>query len=318
MRIGPLSIAFGKDKPKYSVSEVRNILQEYGDLKSWAELNAILNRKQAKYESLKTNPKNQLAEYKSWVFDCVNLIHNRISIVPFGFYNAITNEKLTPKNRSYASFSKVFYKPNDFMFFKTLISFCQAQADLCGMSMIFKVYNRLGQVWELLPLDMADYVGYDLVGHKNQPTNIIYKFRFDNSEMHFNAGELLIYKYVNPLNVWEGMSPIQAQAYAIDIDTYVEIYERDFFKNSARVDFALATELPLNQEKADEIKQRWISKYKGTFHDVAVLDSGLKPIPINYTNKDFQFLELSGWSKQKILSAFRISENKSSHIDSRG
>ena len=49
-----------------------------------------------------------------------------------------------------------------------------------------------------------------------------------------------------------------------------------FFKNSARIDFALTTDEAIDQEKADEIKERWKGKYQGTFHDVAVLDSGFK------------------------------------------
>ena len=101
-----------------------------------------------------------------------------------------------------------------------------------------------------------------------------------------------------------------------NIDEYVEIYERDFFKNSARVDFALTTDAIMDQDKADQIKERWLSKFKGRFHDVAILDSGLKPVPLKYTNRDFEFLALAKWSKEKILSAYRVPENKLGSVES--
>ena len=136
-----------------------------------------------------------------------------------------------------------------------------------------------------------------------------------NGFIDFDISELIILNYVHPLNPYIGASPIQAQAYAQDIDTYIEIYERDFFKNSARIDFALTTDEKLDQIKADELKQRWKEKYQGSYHDVAVLDSGLKPVPISYANRDFEFLQLAKWSMDKIFAAYRIPKSKLGFAD---
>ena len=81
-------------------------------------------------------------------------------------------------------------------------------------------------------------------------------------------------------------------------------------KFGTRIDFALTTEERIDQEKADELKQRWKEKYQGVFHDVAVLDSGLKPVPLKYTNRDFEFLNLAQWSREKVLASYRVPKSK--------
>lgn len=292
MRIGRLEIKWGKKK-------------------TWTQLESMINReKGGNAEALKTNPKQQLESYKSWVYSCVSLISDRVSSLPYSFYNKENNQELTTANKGYKIFTKPFIKPNELMTYRFIKSFCQIQLDLCGMACIYKAKNQLGQVWELWPLNMNDFIKVEVTGALFNPT-VTYYFRSGNGGwVDYKSDELIVINYPSPINPWEGMSPIQSQAYASDIDTYVEVYERDFFKNSARIDFALTTETALDQTKADELKARWLEKYRGSFHDVAILDSGLKPIPLEYTNKDFEFLNLAGWSKEKILGCFRVPANK--------
>ena len=285
--------------------------------KTWEQLDAIIARqKGGGAVPLKINAAGQLKEYKSWVYSCVSLISDRVSMLPFSFYNSVTGEELNTSNKGYKTFTKPFLHPNDLMTFRFIKNFCQIQLDMCGMTVLYKARNRLGQVWELWPLNMNDYMKVDVSGGTINPS-VKYTFKSGTTGyIEFDINELIVINYPHPVDPWSGMSPIQAQAYAVDIDTYVEVYERDFFKNSARIDFALTTDAQIDQEKADELKARWMEKYKGTFHQVAVLDSGLKPIPIEYTNKDFEFLSLAGWSKEKILSAYRVPTNKLGSTDS--
>lgn len=288
-----------------------------GFRKSWAQLDSMIKREQGgNAVALKTNPKQQIEAYKSWVYSCVSLISDRISSLPYSFYNKDTGEELKTSNKGYKVFTKPFRQPNELMSFRFIKSFCQIQLDLCGMACIYKAKNRLGQVWELWPLNMNDFLKVDVSGSSINP-KIKYVFKTADGAgwMDFDINELVVINYPHPSDPWNGMSPIQSQAYAADIDTYVEVYERDFFKNSARIDFALTTDTQIDQEKADELKARWLEKYRGSFHDVAVLDSGLKPIPLEYTNRDFEFLNLAGWSMDKILGCYRVPKSKLGSTD---
>lgn len=250
--------------------------------------------------------KPQLNEYRSWIFNCTNLIQNKVSTVPFGFYKTESGEKLDSRNKGYRVFTKPFYKPNEFMSFRFLKSFCELQLDLCGMTCLLKLKNDLGQVWELWPLNMNDFMKVEVSGTMNKP-KINYIFNINNNLVSFSIDDLSILRFPHPTKLWEGMSPIQAQAYSCDLDRYIEVYEKDFFQNSARVDMVLSTDEELGEEAATIVKERWKEKYgMGHFHDIAVLHSGLKPIPMKYTNKDFEFLALADWSKSKIIGAYNI------------
>lgn len=290
MKLGPLNLTWGK--------------------KSYNELVTMIRREAAGHiANLKTQPKIQLQEYKSWASSCVSLISDRVSTLPYGFYNKDTGEELTTKNKGYQIYTKPFRQPNDLMSFRFIKAWSQIQLDMCGMSFIYMAKNKLGQVWELWPLNMNDFIKCDVSDDIVRPT-VTYQFKSGSGFIDFSINELIFLNYVHPVNAFVGASPIQAQAYAQDIDSYIEIYERDFFKNSARIDFALTTEEKIDQEKADELKERWKEKYQGSFHDVAVLDSGLKPVPLQYANRDFEFLNLAQWSREKVLAAFRVPKSK--------
>jgi HK97 family phage portal protein len=250
-----------------------------------------------------------LTEYKSWASSCVSLISDRISTLPYTFYNKDTGEELSTKNKGYSIYTKPFRQPNDLMSFRFIKAWCQIQVDMCGMSFIYMAKNKLGQVWELWPLNMNDYIKCDVSDDIVRP-KVKYQFKSGNGFVDFDISELICITYVHPQNAFIGASPIQSQAYAQDIDSYIEVYERDFFKNSARIDFALTTDEKIDQEKADELKERWKEKYQASYHDVAVLDSGLKPVPLQYANRDFEFLNLAQWSREKVLAAYRVPKSK--------
>lgn len=291
--------------------------------KSYRELSAIIARENGGGPAFdpRTNVATQLNEYKSWTATCVSLIKDRVGQIPYKFYVKDTESEITSSKHGYKEFSKPFVNPNPLMSFQFIKQFCQIQLDLCGMTAIYKAKNALGQVWELWPLNMNYFMGaYDPNGMPIDfsttilPSDIFYNFNFNGNSYMFSSKELILLYYPHPKNLFLGASPIQQQAYGVDIQQYVEIYERDFFANSARIDMVLSTELPIDENKAKEIKERWLEKYgfarTGRFNDIAVLDSGLTPIPMKWTNKDFEFMELAKWTKEMIFSAYRIPASK--------
>jgi len=287
--------------------------------KSYKQLSDVIAReKSASIKDPKTNATTQLREYKSWVSICVSLISDSVSMNDYKFYRSDTMEEVRSNIHGYNIFTKPFTYPNKYMTFRSLKAWCQTQLDLCGMAMIFKARNRLGQIWELWPLNMNDFVyAVDNDGHRIEfsgslmPEDINYIFNVNGQHYAFSlVNDLIVLQYPHPLYKFLGASPIQQQAYAVDIETYVEVYERDFFSNSARPDFALISDHDITPEIADSYKQRWREIYVGNYHDVAVLGSGFKPEKLNFTNKDFAFLELSQWSKAKVFGAYKVPQSK--------
>lgn len=290
--------------------------------KSYNQLAEMINReKSASVSDPKTNSRVQLKEYKSWVSSCASLASDTVSLTKYKFYRKDTDIEIEGALHSYKNFAKPIAKPNDLMSFKFIKSFCQLQKDLCGMGIIYKAKNMLGQTWELWPLNMNDFqMATDSSGTPIElttnilPKDIYYIFMIGGKQYVFHISELILLMYPHPQYFWVGASPIQLQAYAVDIQTYIEVYERDFFANSARVDMVLSSDLDIQPGKAEEIKQRWNEKFQrvsgGKYWDVAVLGSGLKPTPMKYTNTDFEFLNLVQWSKDMVLGAYRTPESK--------
>ena len=203
MRIGPIEINWKENK-------------------TWSQLDSIIQReKGGNAVALKTNSKQQLESYKSWVYSCVSLISDRVSTLPYSFYNKETKVELGTNNKGYKIFTKPFMYPNELMSFRFIKGFCQIQLDLCGMTCIYKAKNQLGQVWELWPLNMNDFLKVENKGSLINP-NIKYYFKTQSGTgwMDFDINDLIVINYSHPTNQWNGMSPIQSQAYAADIDTF--------------------------------------------------------------------------------------------------
>lgn len=299
MKIGPFDISFSK--------------KGYRDLSAM-----ILREKSGSVSDPKTVPTRQLSEYRSWQYSAVSLIGRSVAQVNFKYINIKTEEEIKPNVHNLSVIKKPFENPNPFMTFRFIKEWMQDQYGLCGMAAAYKARNILGETREIWPLNMNDFQGaYDLQGRPIEfcsdilPNEVVYIFMIGGKRYSFKINELILLINPHPKYFYIGASPIQAQAYMVDIEKYIEVYERDFFQNSARVDMCLITDDELNQDKADEIKQRWKEKYgNGHFNDIAVLDKGLKPVPMEWTNKDFEFLNLAKWSRDKILAAYGINPAK--------
>lgn len=296
--------------------------------KTYSQLVEMIEReKTSTARDPKTSPGRQLAEYKSWVSNCVSLIYDTIKTIEFKFYRQDTHEEINSRLHSYKTLSKPFSNPNPLMSMTFLKSFMQMQLDLCGMAAAYKVRNQLGQIWEIWPLNMNDFYGVFAVDGTPiemcsdiLPEDVIYVFMIGGKHFAFSDKELILLKYPHPKNPWIGASPVQLQAYAIDLQTYMEIYESDFFRNSARVDGLLSSDFDIDQTKAEDIKERWKGKYSygsgGSFHDIAVMGSGLKFTPVEWANKDLEFLNLSNWTEDLVLGAYRTPKAKLAKSDS--
>jgi HK97 family phage portal protein len=299
MRLGPFNIDIGLKK-------------SYRDLERFMAI-----EKRASTNDPKTNPQVQLSEYKSWVASSVGLIGKSVAKVPFKYYKSETNEEITSTYHGLNRLKKILDNPNPFMSMRFIKGWMQAQWDLCGMAAAYKARNTFGEITEIWPLNMNQFLRVtDKDGRPLEtcttiiPEDVRYIFMIGGRQYNFGINELLLLMHPHPKYQYIGASPIQSQAYVVDIQTYIEIYERDFFANSARVDMVLSTDDDLGTTKAEDIKQRWIEKFRGNFHDIAVLDKGLKPVPMKYTNQDFQFLELSRWSRDMVLAVYPINPAK--------
>jgi phage portal protein BeeE len=271
--------------------------------KSWAELEAFFKReRQAEGRQYKKDVAKQLQEYRGWVFSAIDCISDRMGSVKYGFYRKDTGEELTTSSKIYKTITKPIMYPNDYMSFEFILQWCQVQLDLCGKACIYRKKNVLGKTWELWPLDMNDFEGiaYENNNPNEQQLNPLkppqgFVFKLGEDRLLFPPESVIWLRYPHPESLWDGFSPIQAQAYITDIDYYLEVYERGFFQNSARIDFILEHEANIDEEEAQRIKDMWATAFSGSkrSYQPVVTGGGVRVVPITYSNKDTGCLKVS-------------------------
>lgn len=111
------------------------------------------------------------------------------------------------------------------------------------------------------------------------------------------------HKVLTPFDVWhvpgpgyegeQGLSPIGVARQSLGIGLAAEEFGGRHFGSGSLVSGVLQTDAAVDQGVAETIKARFLEKTRGRdrFHDVAVLDRGLKFVPIGVSPKDAMFLE---------------------------
>jgi HK97 family phage portal protein len=114
--------------------------------------------------------------------------------------------------------------------------------------------------------------------------------------------EFLHFKFFNPRNPWRGISPFTAVKLSIVIDQLAQIWERLFFKNSARPDFAVISTASTKDER-DEIRKQLKGEYGGvgSAHEPIVLEKDVSDIKtISWPPKDLHMETLRAMSRDEV------------------
>lgn len=282
-------------------------------VKSWSELHTFFDTI-LKSSSTKSTTAQQLEEYRSWVHIATSAIYRRVGSVSYGLIREDTEEKLKPSSSAYKRIMGVINKPNEFHSFRFLKQYVQLQLDLTGKAFVLCVQDVFGRPIELYPLNVSQFVKLQRGKSYNQwITGFV--FQIDDNYITFSPNNILYFHYPHPEDPCEGCSPIKNQSFAIDVDHYIEVYERDFFKNSARPDFLL--QFPENisietEEEAERIKAQWKKNFGGAgqFHSMGVIDRGGKILELTPKNADLDLGFLADWSADKILAAYNVPPGK--------
>lgn len=124
----------------------------------------------------------------------------------------------------------------------------------------------------------------------------------------FAPKDVIHFKYFNPLNPYRGKGSVQAGAMAIDIHTFSQEYNRNFFFNSALPGLVFTTEQKLDQKTIQRFMEMWQGKFAGknNSNKVAFMGGGFKVDRLSQTAKDMDFKELQEMMRDDILAVFKV------------
>jgi HK97 family phage portal protein len=136
--------------------------------------------------------------------------------------------------------------------------------------------------------------------------------RDDGGYTQLATDEVIHFKLPSPTDDIFGWSLVKAGAYAHDTQTFMGIYHKNFFRNSARPDYILTSDNPIGEEQAKAILAMWKAEFMGSdrAHLPAILGMGLKPMPLQLTNTDIQFMGIAQWTLEQLVAIYGVPKAK--------
>jgi len=116
------------------------------------------------------------------------------------------------------------------------------------------------------------------------------------------------FKYFNPLNPYRGKGSIQAAAMPLDIHTFAQEWNRNFFFNSAIPGLVFTTEKKLNEKVIKRFITQWQASYGGRAksNKIAFLGSGFKLDKTTMGTKEMDFADQQRLMRDDILAVFKV------------
>lgn len=125
-------------------------------------------------------------------------------------------------------------------------------------------------------------------------------------EETYPAEDVVHFKLPNPGNPYRGKSKVEAAAEEIDTYNLAREANKNFFKRGMITNFFLSTDKALTEEQTVSITNKLNSAYRGAQNafKVMVMSGGLKPEPIQASNRDSQFIDQMKYLRDVIMSVF--------------
>ena len=139
-----------------------------------------------------------------------------------------------------------------------------------------------------------------------------YLYKKGSQKISFAEDEIIHFKFTNPQHSFYGFGPLAAKTQAYNINQNMNEYELSVFKNMGRPDAVLETEENITEDEIYErIHQEWDDNYGGVDRQgkMAILTSGTKYKPINYSPRELAFLQGRKITKDEICEAYGQSES---------
>jgi Phage-related protein len=199
-------------------------------------------------------------------------------------------------------------RPNSFMPRQEFVEAQQQHFDLTGEAW-WIIARRPGvklplEMWPVRPDRMAPQPDRD-----NFLRGYVYTSP-DGEQIPLELNEVIQLRRPNPLDPYRGLSPVLSILPDLDTSRYAAEWSRAFFLNSAQPGGVIEVPVHLNDDEFDEFRARWAEQHKGVnnAHKVAIVEYGAKWSDRTISQRDMQFVELRGATRDAVREAYGISK----------
>lgn len=277
--------------------------------------------------------------YKSWVYTCIDKISKSVARLPLKLYvyRNSTGSKIVdcygiksslkeidkPLQKGWMQkqgihkveieehpFKTLIRRPNMMMTRFTLWYETMTRLELGGIVGWYLVRDGMRVPREIWPLPLTQN-GTLQPKIESDLTIKYWLYRDGEIRQEFAPEELLIIKYPHPKSPFDWFSPLMAQMYPYDIDYYIQQQQANYYKNGVLPSMVAETDHELGKEQVTELLNQLMEQYGAPTKagKVMLLHSGLKQ-GNNYSAKDSLLDEVVRYAREKLITAYDLSEGK--------
>jgi HK97 family phage portal protein len=249
-------------------------------------------------------PQLNAYELNSTLYSVVSFLAQTVAQVNWGLYE---KAKVEDKRRQVFTHPAliVLNKPNNFITRQDLFEAAQQHIELAGEAWFIIEYaaNRPVGIWLARPDRMV------IVKSKAEFL-LGYQYRNpDGSVRPLAREEVIQLKTPDPNDPYRGLSPVVSLLSSMYSDNAAERYQLSFMNNNAMPAGIMEITENMNDEQWKRNIERWKQQHQGPSNagKVAFVEQG-KFSPVAFTQNDMQFLELRGFTEDKIREAYGVSK----------
>ena len=292
-------------------------------------------------ERKNSSPEALVERYSSWVYTCVNLNANAVAETGLSLYTtkktrnfrtrlvsgeerkwlakspvAMTHMKAAGTDEVYRldehPFLDLLKNVNPIMNRFDLLSGTSAYCDLIGNSYWYVEKDKLGipvRLW-LVPGQYMDV----LPGNMQEPI-AGYEYFGGRQTIKYGVDEIVHFMYFNPRNPIVGMSPLEAQIYAVDANLNMLRYEDAIVRKGGRPDLAIVVPEKfgiLTSDDEKRVREGFRARHGSPDKagEIALLQGGMDVKTIGVTPRDLAFMQGRKFTREEIAAAYNVPLSK--------
>jgi HK97 family phage portal protein len=270
-----------------------------------APANKITGYEQYGYSYLNNDVKKTeyLNELRGWVSACVTAIADEIASVELGLYSYKNGEVVEIDD---SPIIDLLYKVNEYTTRFDHFWITMVYLELTGEApwYIEKNGKNITGIYFLRPDRLMPVI--------DKSNKIISGYTYDvgmGKKVPLALDEVIFLKYPDPVNPLRGKGTLEMAARTVDVDNFSEEWNKNFYKNAAKPDSVLKVKTDnMSPEQKDLLKKSLREQYQGVekAHKTMVLFGDMEWQQIGINPKEMDFLEQQKFSRDKILSIFRV------------
>lgn len=250
-----------------------------------------------------------LKSFQGWVYANVSVLAEEISKMEFELYKVVYI-KGEPEWKQIDTHPvlDLLDRPNPYTTTSQLMYLTESHLELVGDTFYLLDNPTSPKQVFILPPDKIKVIpggienNYEIKAYEYKDT-----IEGKSIEKIYNADEIIQIKTPNPSNPYRGKSVVEAAAITVDSDGLAEEFLKRFFLNNATPGMTLSSDQRITQDDIERIEAQLRSRHGGVMNafKTLILTGGLKPVTVQHSNKEMEYVQLEEALRDKIMAMFK-------------